>query len=257
MEDLPGLLTCKVFHHNLSYSHICFRIRDVRKQAEASGIPVFYLFAGDMFTGSEWFTTFRSEIAIKFTNILAPDVMTIGNHEFDDGGVDGLAKFIQSIDTSTVVANADFKKDIGIKKSVILTVGSEKVGIIGAINSKIKEVCQFTGATVFEDEIDAINSEADKLQKEGVEIIIALTHCGYEKDKEIALKCPLVDLVVGGHSHSFLFSGDIEPIHSESKNIEGPYPTIIKQSSGKKVPVVQAYTSNKYIGKLQLKVRFF
>ncbi|KAL5285647.1 hypothetical protein ACFFRR_007377 [Megaselia abdita] len=230
-------------------------IRDARKEAAANGKPVFYFFAGDIFTGTEWFTIFRMEICTTFLNILSPDVWTIGNHEFDDGGVDGLAKFVKSIRAPAVIANADFKKDIGTKKSVILNAKNQKVGIIGAITSDIKQICDFTGDSIFEDEIKSINMEAEALQKQGVEIIIALTHCGYEVDKKIAEKCPLVDLVIGSHSHSFLNSGRMDPIHPESKAIEGPYPTMIEQPGGKKVPVVQAYAYSKYIGKFDLKVR--
>lgn len=86
----------------------------------------------------------------------------------------------------------------------------------------------------------------------GVKIIIALGHSGYEMDKQIAKNCPLVDVVVGGHTHTFLYSGwqpDIE-------KIEGPYPTVVIQDNGKKVPVVQAYAFTKYMGILRLKVSY-
>lgn len=75
-------------------------------------------------------------------------------------------------------------------------------------------------------------------------------HSGFSPDLLIAENCPLLDLVIGGHSHSFLYTGkqpDKEPIAS-------PYPTIVKQKSGKKVLVVQAYMATKYLGKLELRV---
>lgn len=81
-------------------------------------------------------------------------------------------------------------------------------------------------------------------------IIIALGHSGYVVDKIIAQNCPMVDVVVGGHSHSFLYSGQ-EP---DTEVSEGPYPTIVTQSNGKEVPVVQAYAFTKYIGALRLSV---
>lgn len=81
-------------------------------------------------------------------------------------------------------------------------------------------------------------------------IIIALGHSGYEVDKEIAKNCPLVDVVVGGHSHTFLYSGE----QPDTEKIIGPYPTIITQTSGKEVAVVQAYAFTKYLGKLELTV---
>lgn len=77
---------------------------------------------------------------------------------------------------------------------------------------------------------------------DGVKIIIALGHSGIEKDLEIAEHCPLVDLVVGGHSHTYI--GD----KIDLEDPFGPYPMVRKQISGKKVPVIQAYAYTKYIG---------
>lgn len=69
-------------------------------------------------------------------------------------------------------------------------------------------------------------------------------------DKEIAKKCPLVDVVIGGHTHSFLYSGK----QPDEETIVGPYPTVIVQDNGKQVPVVTAYAFTKYLGKLELSV---
>lgn len=76
-------------------------------------------------------------------------------------------------------------------------------------------------------------------------------HSGYEKDQEIAKECPLVDVVVGAHSHTFLYSG--KPPDPDDVPL-GPYPTVVQQKSGKKVPIVQAYAFSKYLGKLELNV---
>lgn len=89
------------------------------------------------------------------------------------------------------------------------------------------------------------------MKKEGVNIVIALGHSGYDKDQEIARDCPLVDIVVGAHSHSFLYTGT----PPDTDSVEGPYPTIVVQKSGKKVPVVQASAFSKYMGILKLSVR--
>jgi len=95
-----------------------------------------------------------------------------------------------------------------------------------------------------------LSKETRKLVDQGINIIIALGHSGYEKDKEIARRCPDVDLVVGGQSHTFLYSGK-----APSKEVsEGPYPTIVVKPDGRKVPVVQAYAYTKYLGNLLLEV---
>lgn len=94
------------------------------------------------------------------------------------------------------------------------------------------------------------SEEAEALKNKGVKIMIALGHSGYDVDKEIAKNCPLVDIVIGGHSNTFLYTGPKPDI----EEIDGPYPTVMKQSSGKEVPVVQAYAFTKYLGEMKLSV---
>lgn len=94
------------------------------------------------------------------------------------------------------------------------------------------------------------SEEAEALKNKGVNIMIALGHSGYEVDMEIAKNCPLIDIVIGGHSNTFLYTGEQPDIEQP----DGPYPTVIKQSSGKEVPVVQAYAFTKYLGEVELSV---
>lgn len=100
--------------------------------------------------------------------------------------------------------------------------------------------------------LNPYSKEAELLKDQGINIIIALGHSGYLRDQEIAAKCSEVDLVIGGHSHSFLYNGS----PPDAEHIEGPYPTVVNQTSGKQVPVVQAYAFTKYLGKLHVQVRF-
>lgn len=89
-----------------------------------------------------------------------------------------------------------------------------------------------------------------KLIAKGVKIIIALGNSGYKMDQEIAENCMDVDIVVGGHSRTFLFTGS-----PPAKEIpEGNYPTVVTRSNGQQVPVVQAYAFGKYLGKLDVEV---
>ena len=58
----------------------------------------------------------------------------------------------------------------------------------------------------FSNEALAVKEEAARLKAEGVNIIVVLSHCGVDRDREIAtLGGPDIDIIVGGHSHSFLF----------------------------------------------------
>ena len=81
-----------------------------------------------------------------------------------------------------------------------------------------------------------------------MDIIIAVGHSGHAIDKEIAKNIPDIDLVVGGHSHSFLYSGD--PPSNDVPT--GEYPTLVTQEGGKVVPVVQAFWGTKYLGYIQM-----
>ena len=85
-----------------------------------------------------------------------------------------------------------------------------------------------------------------------MDIIIGLGHSGYTKDKEIAAQVPYLDLVIGAHSHSFLYPK--EENQPSLEHPKGPYPTMITGQGGRKVPVVQAYAYTKYLGKLILDI---
>lgn len=64
------------------------------------------------------------------------------------------------------------------------------------------------GKLKFESEVDCIKREAEKLKKQNVEIIIALGHSGLDEDIIIAKSVPYLDVIVGGHSHTFLYTGE-------------------------------------------------
>lgn len=64
-----------------------------------------------------------------------------------------------------------------------------------------------TGRLKFLDEVETVNAEASRLKSQGVDIIIVLSHCGLNVDRIMAAKCPLIDVIVGGHSHTFLYTG--------------------------------------------------
>jgi len=64
-----------------------------------------------------------------------------------------------------------------------------------------------SGAVGFFDEVESLKNETKKLLNNGVNIIICLSHSGIEKDKIIAKEVEDIDIIVGGHSHTFLYSG--------------------------------------------------
>ncbi|KAH8370445.1 hypothetical protein KR093_003565, partial [Drosophila rubida] len=236
---------------------LCFggfgRVATIVAKARAdSKQQTLYLNAGDTFQGTPWYTFYKGEFVAEMMNMLNPDAMSLGNHEFDDN-IDGLLPFLNKVTFPVVCCNLDLRKVPqlqGLKnlmKSTVVRKWDTPIGIIGYLTPDTKNLAAANDMEYF-DEIDSINNEASKLIKEGINIIIALGHSGYKRDQEIAKKCPDIDLVIGGHSHTFLYTG--EP---PSKDLpEGNYPTVVIRPDGKKVPVLQAYAFTKYLGEIHL-----
>ncbi|CAG9858469.1 unnamed protein product [Phyllotreta striolata] len=248
--------TCQPGHKNVScvggFARTVHVVRKYRNEAEnGAGPNVIFLNAGDTFIGTVWYTIHTWNISSAFMNLLRPDVQCLGNHEFDKG-TDELYRYISALNYPTIGGNVDFSKVPNltdkIPKSVVLNVNGTKVGVIGHVTTETQKISS-PGNTIFMDEVESVREESERLDALGVKIIVVLGHSGYVKDQEIAKKVPLVDVVVGGHTNTFLWNGE----KPDTEEIEGPYPTIVTQDSGKKVPVVQAYAYTKYLGILKLK----
>lgn len=216
-----------------------------QKRGELSGKNVLLLNAGDNFQGSLFYTTYKGAAEAEFLNLMKFDAMTVGNHEFDDGE-DGLATFLDKVTFPVISSNvlAGYKSKLidRIKPSLVLDVGGQKVGIVGAVTNDTAEISSPGDNVLIGIDVDTITTAVQELKKQGVDKIIALTHVGYPRDLAVIAKIPDVDVVVGGHSHSLLSNTD--------EKAEGPYPTMVDNPGGYKVPVVQAGSYSKYLGDL-------
>ncbi|WP_457587200.1 5'-nucleotidase C-terminal domain-containing protein [Ensifer canadensis] len=216
-----------------------------QKRQDLSGKNVLLLNAGDNFQGSLFFTTYKGLAEAEFLNLMKFDAMTVGNHEFDESE-DGLVGFLEKVEFPVVTANVlpSYKSKIGdrIKPSIVLEVGGQKVGIVGAVANDTPELSSPGPDILIGDDVATTTAAVEELKKQGVDKIIALTHVGYPRDLAAIAKIPDVDVVVGGHSHSLLSNTD--------EKAEGPYPTMVDNPGGYKVPVVQAGSYSKYLGDL-------
>uniref|UniRef100_A0A8C5LC83 5'-nucleotidase n=1 Tax=Jaculus jaculus TaxID=51337 RepID=A0A8C5LC83_JACJA len=217
---------------------------------------VLLLDAGDQYQGTIWFTVYKGAEVAYFMNRLRYDAMALGNHEFDNGVKGLIDPLLKQAKFPILSANMKAKGSLASQIAglylphKILAVGGESVGIVG-YTSKETPILSTPGPDlIFEDEITALQPEVDKLKAQNVNKIIALGHSGFEMDKLIAQKVKGVDIVVGGHSNTFLYTGN--PPSTEKP--EGKYPFIVTSDDGRKVPVVQAYAFGKYLG--YLKVEF-
>ncbi|XP_065090839.1 apyrase-like [Ochlerotatus camptorhynchus] len=218
-----------------------------------------YLNAGDNFQGSLWYNLLRWEVMAEFMKKLKPTAMTLGNHEFDHGSK-GLAPYLKELNgvgIPTLVANLQLNgeerlENSNIRKSLVLEIGSKKVGIIGVLYDKT-HIIVHTGKVTFRDAADAVREEALHLHRMGIDKIVVLSHCGLEDDKRIAADAgEHIDVIVGAHSHSFLRSPDSNaPYDNATDVIVGDYPLVVNsKDNGKAIPIVQAMAFGKYVGRL-------
>ncbi len=218
-----------------------------RRELMAAGEPVIVLDAGDQFAGSLFFTTFQGQAEVEFMNRIGFDAMVFGNHEFDLG-IEPLVAFVEKAEFPIVFGNVEAAGDTRLgplnRDPVILSVGGERIGIVGAVTTDTQEISS-PGPSVDFAEVNAYLTEAvEALEAQGVRHVIALTHQGATYDFATAAAVPGIDAIIGGHSHT-LFSNTIE-------DAAYPYPEMVAGPSGVGVPVVSAEAYSKYLGHMIL-----
>lgn len=205
--------------------------------------------AGDIFQGTPLFTRYKGEVEVELLNKLGYDLYTIGNHEFDEGGIN-LADKLARARFDVICANLDAAQLPALarvmKPSVIKELGDSKVkvGFVGAITPDIESLSmRRDGARLKRDATKAkeaawlapIQEEVSKLKDQGIDKIILVTHCGVDYDKVIAENIAEVDAIIGGHSHSRL---------SE--------PVLVNRGEAGPCLIVQTGSYGRSLGQLQL-----
>ncbi len=187
---------------------------------------VLLLHAGDIGQGTSYFTELGGDIEIDVMNAMKFDVTCLGNHEFDNG-VEELARRLKRLKADIVCANYDFTGTALeglVKPYTIVKRAGKKIGIIGVLTD-IMEVVDKNIAKEFsyQDPIAVVNELADYLKDEkDCDLVICLSHLGYDEDKDLASKISGVDLIVGGHSHTQLHKKQVV------KDVEGEDVVIVQ-----------------------------
>ena len=139
---------------------------------------------------------FKWSIVANLTNALDYTASSLGNHEFDDGDSD-LEQFTKAVPYPMLACNLDLSQhDHGLEnlikpsitKEVLYKGKKHVVGIIGYVTPDTKVLSNAGEKVVFLDEVPALQREVERMQRQGITIIIAVGHSGYKKDLEIAKK---------------------------------------------------------------------
>ncbi|MBL4627046.1 MAG: 5'-nucleotidase C-terminal domain-containing protein [Roseicyclus sp.] len=224
------------------------RIATAIEQIRGEEENVVTVVGGDLFQGSMMYTTFKGDVEIDMMNRIGLDVLALGNHEFDDGPAN-LARTLGMAEFSVLMGNIDLSRSdelMGdlLQDTYVMEIGGVQVGFVGSTTTDTIEIAAPGPNVLFQDEVEAMQSDVDMLREQGVDIIIAVTHVGYLMDQRLAAEVSGLDVVVGGHSNTYLSASDPDR--------DGAYPTVVTGPDGNFVPVVQAYAYGRYLGRLDM-----
>jgi 5'-nucleotidase len=190
-------------------------IAQIRSEAE----QVLLLDAGDIFQGTPYFNLYKGEPEMKAMAAMGYDAATMGNHDFD-GGLDNFATQLQHVPFPILLCNYDFTNtpmELKYQPYKIFKKGKLRIGVTG-IGIEMAGLIpdSLFGNTKYLDPIQKLNETAALLKKEkSCDMVICLSHLGYKyKDNKVsdivlARETENVDLIIGGHTHTFMDAPEI------------------------------------------------
>ncbi len=199
--------------------------------------------AGDIFQGTPYFNYFKAKLDFELMTLMGYDAATLGNHEFDNG-LEGLESQLKFAGFPIINSNYDFSDTILAGKTMpykIFRRGGAKIGVYGlGIELHGLVDSKNYGNTRYNDPLEtALKMEKQLKEEHHTDLIICLSHLGYDykenkiSDKVIASQTHHTDLIIGGHTHTFLKK-----------------PDLIRNKSGKEVVVNQVGFGGLLVGKV-------
>ena len=182
--------------------------------------------AGDVFQGTPYFNFFGGELELKLMSKMGYNASTLGNHEFDNG-MEKLSKVLKHANFSFLNSNYTLKNtplENKIKSHEIFNINGIKIGVFGLgieleglVEKKLYKGIKYLNP------IEISKDISDDLKyNHNCDLIICLSHLGFSYSKDKNIMCDLIlakqtkniDLIIGGHTHTFLD----EPV--KVKNLE-------------------------------------
>ena len=199
--------------------------------------------AGDIFQGTPFFNFYGGELEFKLMSKMGYDAATIGNHDFDNG-IDGLYAQLPHAQFQFVNANYDFTNTVldgHVKPYTIFVKEGIRIGVFG-LGIELEGLVgkELYKETKYLDPVEiAIETTRRLKQYEKCQLVICLSHLGYNyrsekiSDMKLANLTQDIDLIIGGHTHTFL-----------------PKPTIAQNSVGKNVLINQVGWAGVNLGRI-------
>mgnify|MGYP003493881653 FL=1 len=177
---------------------------------------VLLLDAGDIFQGTPYFNYYGGELEFKLMSMMKYDLATMGNHDFDNG-IEGFYSQLPNANFEFVSANYDFKNTALneiVKPYKIFTKDGIKIGVFG-LGIQLEGLVDKKNykETVYKDPVETAQEMTRILKEEKrCDLVICLSHLGYHyknepnkiSDLNLAKLTKDIDLIIGGHTHTFL-----------------------------------------------------
>lgn len=201
-------------------------IQQIRNQES----NVLLLDSGDIFQGTPYFNFFGGELEFKLMSMMKYDASTMGNHDFDNG-LDGFLKVLPNAKFPFICSNYDFKNTVLDGKTSpykIFNKNGIKVGLFG-VGIQLEGLVgkKQYGETMYSDPVDVAQHYSNFLKNDQkCDLVICLSHIGYDykdepnkiSDTILAAKTENIDLILGGHTHTFLPEPQVF-INRQGKNV--------------------------------------
>jgi len=204
------------------------------------GRSIFVIDGGDTFTRGPWHKKWYGEPEIAALNMMKYDMACVGNNEFKaKDGIESqeiLLNLIKKSNFPWLTANwtdANGNAIPGVKPYIIKTIRGTHVAFLGLTAPRAKDYSQTKG-WIISDPIATAKKIMPTLSKEA-DIVIAVTHIGFDLDKQLATEVPGISAIVGADSHTFIYT-----------------PAEVKLPNGNVVPIVQAGENGVMLGELNL-----
>ncbi len=184
-------------------------LQEERAEAYREDRPLLYIDAADFFTGTPESDLLDGKPVIEGLNAVDLDYTTLGNHEFDIPP-ELLKNRIDELEADVISSNVRYGDTDtpfpGTEKYKVAEHGGIEIGFFGLVadytpNMALPENIE---GIIFLDEIETARKMVGKLKEKEVDLIVGITHIGFESDAELARSVEGIDVLVGGHSHSRL-----------------------------------------------------
>jgi 5'-nucleotidase len=207
------------------------KMATILEKVKAEETDVLLLDAGDIFQGTPYFNFYGGELELKLMSRMGYDASTLGNHEFDNG-LEGIYEQLPNADFRFISSNYDFSQNLlkgAFLPYKIFKKSGLKVGVFGlGIELDGLVAPKNYGNTKYLDPVGIGSEMVQELKSKNCDLIVCLSHLGHSysnqkiDDLKLATRVEGIDLIIGGHTHTFL---------DAPKIVNGPqdYPTVVNQ----------------------------